>query len=66
VEDAACLVFIETQMASFAAKTEHQLTIDIIRKTARKMSVRALQLVAEIPLGEGERNLMGEALRGSA
>jgi hypothetical protein len=66
VEDAACLVFIETQLASFAAKTEHELTIEIIRKTARKMSDRGLQLVAEIPLGEGEQNLLKEAVGGSA
>jgi hypothetical protein len=62
VEDAACLVFIETQLASFAAKTEHELTIDIIRKTARKMSERGRGLVAEIPLGEGEQNLLAEAI----
>jgi hypothetical protein len=62
VEDAACLVFIETQLASFAERTEHELTIDVIRKTARKMSHRGLQLVAAIPLGETERTLLGEAL----
>ncbi|MEY2402334.1 MAG: hypothetical protein QOJ08_2445 [Ilumatobacteraceae bacterium] len=66
VEDAACLVFIETQLASFAARTEHELTIEIIRKTARKMSDRGLQLVAEIPLGEGEQKLLEEAVGGSA
>ena len=64
VEDAACLVFIETQLASFAARTEHDLTISVIRKTARKMSSDGLRLVDEIPLGETEKNLLGEALGG--
>ncbi len=62
VEDAACLVFIETQLASFAARTDHQLTVDVIRKTARKMSRRGVQLVASIPLGATELSLLGEAL----
>lgn len=62
VEDAACLVFIETQLGSFAARTEHDLTINVIRKTARKMSERGLQLVAAIPLGGKEQALLGEAL----
>lgn len=62
VEDAACLVFIETQLASFAARTDHDLTIGVIRKTARKMSERGLELVAAIPLGDTERSLLDEAL----
>jgi hypothetical protein len=62
VEDAACLVFIETQLASFAERTDHALTIDVIRKTARKMSPRGLELVAAIPLGETESTLLREAL----
>lgn len=66
VEDAACLVFIETQLGSFALRTDHDLTIDVIRKTARKMSERALQLVAEIPLGEMEQRLLSEVLSGAS
>ncbi len=66
VEDAACLVFIETQLASFAARTEHELTISVIRKTARKMSPDGLRLVNEIPLGETERSLLAEALSGQS
>jgi len=65
VEDAACLVFIETQLASLAARMDHQLMIEVIRKTARKMSAPGLDLVASIPLGESEQALLGEALGGS-
>lgn len=62
VEDAACLVFIETQLGSFSARIDHDLLIEVIRKTSRKMSSRALGLVASIPLGDNERAVLHEAL----
>ena len=62
VEDAACLVFIETQLGSFSARIDHDLLIEVIRKTSRKMSSRALALVASIPLGDNERAVLHEAL----
>ena len=62
VEDAACLVFIETQLGSVAERMDHSLLIDVIRKTARKMSPAGLDFVARIPLTDGERALLGEAL----
>ncbi len=64
VEDAACLVFIETQLASLAARMDHQLMLEVIRKTARKMSKSGLDLVASIPLTDPEQALLGEALDG--
>ena len=60
VEDAACLVFIETQLASVAGKLDHDKLIEVLRRTAAKMSPAALALVAEIPLGD-ERALLAEA-----
>ena len=62
VEDAACLVFIETQLASMADRMDHDQLVDVIRKTARKMSGRGLEMVARIPLGDRELGLLGEAL----
>jgi Domain of unknown function (DUF4202) len=62
VEDAACLVFIETQLASIAERMDHDLLIEVIRKTARKMSDRGLELVASIPLGDAEQSLLDQAL----
>lgn len=62
VEDAACLVFIETQLADVAGKLDHDHVVDVIRKTARKMSPAALAAVADIPIGEPERALLSEAL----
>lgn len=61
VEDAACLVFIETQLAEMASRLERGHLIDVVRKTARKMSPAGLAAVAELRLGEGERQLLAEA-----
>jgi len=62
VEDAACLVFIETQLADVSTKLEHDHLIDVIRKTAKKMSPAALAAVSTIPLGEVEQSLLASVL----
>lgn len=62
VEDAACLVFIETQLASVAEQLDRAHLVEVIRKTAKKMSPEALAAVATIPLGEAEQDLLAEAL----
>ena len=61
VEDAACLVFIETQLAAVATQLDRDHLIDVIRKTAKKMSPEALAAVARIPLGEIEQQLLAAA-----
>jgi hypothetical protein len=45
VEDAACLVFLDSVLAGFAAKHDEAKLVAILRKTWRKMSPRA-QLIA--------------------
>jgi Domain of unknown function (DUF4202) len=62
IEDAACLVFIETQLGSVSARMDHDRLVEVLRKTAAKMSDNALDLVAEIPLGDIERALLKTAL----
>ncbi len=62
IEDAACLVFIETQLAAMTPKLDHEHLLDVIRKTARKMSPAAIGAVATIELGGAERALLAEAL----
>ncbi len=64
VEDAACLVFIETQLADVATKLERDHLIEVVRKTAKKMSAAALGAAARIPLGDTERQLLADALTG--
>ena len=63
VEDAACLVFIETQLADMESQLDHDHLIDVIRKTARKMSPSGRRAVGSIELGDTERTLLAEALR---
>jgi hypothetical protein len=62
VEDAACLVFLETQLASVTPRFEHEHLLDVLRKTARKLSPSGLAAVADVPLGDAERALLHEAL----
>jgi hypothetical protein len=64
VEDAACLVFIETQLGSLAARMDHDLMVEVIRKTARKMSSAGIAMVASIPLSTSDIALLGEAIGG--
>ena len=61
VEDAACLVFIETQLSAMVPRFERQHYLDVIRKTARKMSPQGLAAVGGIPLDETARTLLAEA-----
>lgn len=53
LEDAACLVFLENQLADFAVRHPDDKVIDILRKTWRKMSpaghAAALGLINDLP-----------------
>lgn len=62
LEDALCLVFIETQLTELAQRVEDDKMIDIIRKTRAKMSDRAVELALALPLGSGARDLVERAL----
>jgi hypothetical protein len=64
LEDAACLVFLETQFAAFAAKHPDDKIVDILRKTAVKMSPRGLREAGRLAerLPEGPRALVARAL----
>lgn len=48
VEDAACLVFVETQLLSVAQALDLDHVLDILRKTAKKMSPAARALAVEL------------------
>jgi len=61
-EDALCLVFLETQLAATADQLGDEKVIDVIRKTAKKMSPAALAHVAGLPLTDAERVLVDRAL----
>lgn len=61
-EDALCLVFLGTQLASTAERLGDDKIVDVIRKTARKMSPGAVALAAELPLSAADRALLQRAL----
>jgi protein-tyrosine-phosphatase len=65
LEDAACLVFLETELAGFAAEHPDYTRdkfIDIIRKTWRKMSPDGHRLALTIPLPAALAELVKAAL----
>lgn len=65
-EDALCLVFLETQFDDLAAQIDDDAKmIDILRKTAAKMSPAGLAAAAELPLSPAAAELLGRALAGS-
>ena len=65
-EDALCLVFLETQLAALVDDQGDEKMLDVIRKTAAKMSPPALALVAELPMRDHDRALVARALGSEA
>jgi len=66
LEDAACLVFLDTEISGFAtqhAEYPREKYIDIIRKTWRKMSPRAQELALTIALPPAVAALVQEAIK---
>jgi uncharacterized protein DUF4202 len=61
VEDAACLVFVETQLVSTAASLEPDHMVTVLQKTANKMSTSALALLAEVPLTDEGKSILANA-----
>jgi hypothetical protein len=61
LEDALCLVFLETQFAALAGRLDDEKTLDVTRKTLAKMSPAAILRSREIELGEAERALLARA-----
>jgi hypothetical protein len=64
-EDALCLVFLETQFDALAAQlADDDKMVDILRKTARKMSPEGLAAAGELPLSAEGAELLGRAVAG--
>lgn len=66
LEDALCLVFLETQFAELAGRLDEEKLLDVTRKTLRKMSPEAIARAGELPLDARSRALLGRALRTEA
>ena len=61
LEDVACLVFLEHYLGDFSAKHPRDKVVDIIAKTAKKMSARGLAAVATLELEDEHAALVSEA-----
>ncbi len=64
LEDAACLVFLQHEFAEFAAKTEEDKVVGILRKSWGKMSPAAREAALGLALEPREAGLVNRALRG--
>ncbi len=62
LEDAVCLTFLEHYAAAFIAKHEDGKVVDILAKTARKMSPQGLAAAGKLPLEGRLARLLGVAL----
>jgi hypothetical protein len=62
LEDALCLVFLETQLTDVAARLEPETLRSVLAKTARKMSPAGSAAIARVPLDDEARALLDTAL----
>ena len=63
-EDAVCLVFLETQLDELIERTGDDKAIDVLAKTARKMSAAGLEAAATLDLSPRGSVLLQRALAG--
>jgi hypothetical protein len=63
LEDALCLVFLETQFHDMAKRIDPDKLLDVTRKTLRKMSPRAIEFAAQLPLDPEDRACIKRAAR---
>jgi hypothetical protein len=61
-EDALCLVFLETQLDELAGKLGEDKTIDVLQKTAKKMSPAGLQAALGLRFAPDAAALLARAL----
>jgi hypothetical protein len=64
IEDALCLVFLESQFAETTAKTGEEKMIGILQKTWRKMTPQARDVALTLPMSPECRTLVEKALAG--
>jgi hypothetical protein len=62
LEDALCLVFLETQLADLAARMDEAKLLGVMRKTLRKMSPAAHAHAQGLALSPRERALLARAV----
>ena len=66
LEDALCLVFLETQFKDLKQKTADETMAEVIRKTWKKMSAKGRAEALRLPLAPDERAFLDRALSKAA
>lgn len=61
IEDALCLVFLETQLTA-VAEQESDKIISILQKTWQKMSSQGQRIALQLPMNQQDREIVEEAL----
>ena len=61
LEDVIFLVFVEHYLEDFAAKHPDEKVVSIIVKTLKKVSAKAIETSANIPVSDRMKKLIGEA-----
>jgi hypothetical protein len=64
LEDVVCIVFVEFYLDEFAAKHPDDKVIDILEKTLKKMSPRAIQVAGGVDLSARTKELLLQAVDG--
>jgi hypothetical protein len=64
-EDALCLVFLETQLDELADRLDEDKMVDVLRKSAAKMSPAGLDAALAVPYSERGGALLRRALAGA-
>ena len=64
LEDALCLVFLQTQFHDLASRLDRSKTVEVVRKTLSKMSDEAKGHAAGVELDASDAALLEEALAG--
>lgn len=62
LEDAACLVFVETQFDEMTERLDHDHMVKVVAKTLRKMSDSAIGLAATVSLSEQSQQVLSKAI----
>jgi len=62
LEDAVCLVFLESELAEFAGRIEREKLLTILKKSWGKMSEAGRDAALGLALGPAERALVRDAL----
>lgn len=62
LEDCACLVFVESELARFAVGREPERVVEILRRTWRKMSAAGRRRALTLPIDNSSRDLLEQAV----